>query len=65
MERDMKTGSSTAKPAPARLIELVRGKPTGSRDQPDRGAADPDAVTERHLFLENDDQVGTGQPSGS
>jgi hypothetical protein len=56
----MKTESSNAKPAPVRLNELVLRKPTDNRDQ-----ADPDAVTERHFFAENDDQVGTEQPSGS
>jgi len=59
----MKTGPS--KPAPARLIELVRGKPTDNRDQPDRDPVDPDAVTERHLFAEDDDEVGPGQQKGS
>jgi hypothetical protein len=61
----MKTGSSKAKPAPARLIEFVRGKLTDERGQPDHVAADPDAITERHVFAENEDQLGTGQPLGS
>jgi hypothetical protein len=64
MEHDMKTSPTRPKPAPDRLIELVRGQGTDNRDQPDR-EADPDAITERHSFAENDGRAGTGQPNGS
>jgi hypothetical protein len=57
MERDMNITPSRTRAFPVLRPDPVTGRPTDRRDPLSRDWVDPNAVTERHVFAKNEEEL--------